>query len=94
MRKNILLTALCLSLFSIAAQATLDRSNGFCLAQDGQNLYFSSPESMSFIVMDKTTGALSFYEQPGNTLPSYLSGTYTLVFAAADGSCYHGEIGL
>ena len=67
MRKNILLTALCLSLFSIAAQATLDRSNGFCLAQDGQNLYFSSPESMSFIVMDKTTGALSFYEQPGNS---------------------------
>ena len=68
MKKTLFFAVLLLGFFSTTAHAaTVDRSNGFCLAQDGQNLYFSSPESMSFVVMDKTTGILSFYKQPGSS---------------------------
>lgn len=64
--KKLIVLLMMLSVYGSAvhAQFLSNRSNGICLTQDEKNLYFTSPESQSFITLDKASLKLTFTDLP------------------------------
>ena len=83
MKKYLFLTALCLTAFSSVARAQLNY--GVCMAQDEQNLYISSPEFDSFVVMDKETGRMQFLNEENGGLDLGLNPRWCTGITVSDG---------
>lgn len=63
MKKSVFFLLCALTFSANVAAQLYGRSNGVCLAQDDDNLYLSSPEYASFIVMNKETGSMEFIHE-------------------------------